>query len=133
MIRVFDASALIAYLRAEPGGEIVNDVITHPTSVCFAHAINLCEVYYDAVRVGGVAMAEGSLRDLFDLGIIERADFDSEFWKEVALLKAEFHASLADFCGVVLTNRLRGVFLTADHKDFDELPTERICRIKFIR
>src|SRR5947208_180231 len=115
LVKILDSSAMIAYLRSEAGASVVDQAITDVNNVCYAHAINLCEVYYDAIRVGGIVDAEKSLSDLFALGVLERNDFDTNFWKEVGRLKANHKASLADFCGVALANRLNGVFLTADH------------------
>ncbi len=132
-IRILDSSAMIAYLRKEEGAAVVEQILTDPTIDCYAHAINLCEVYYDALRVSGVAEAEKSMQDLFALNVLERNDFDEAFWKEVAHLKAIHRASLADFCAVVLANRLNGVFLTADHHEFDKLAQDRVCSIQFIR
>jgi hypothetical protein len=43
MICILDACAMIAFLRAEPGGEVVRDLLNDPSNRCFAHAINLCE------------------------------------------------------------------------------------------
>ncbi len=133
IIKILDSSAMIAYLRREKGAAVVEQILTDPTIDCYAHAINLCEVYYDALRIGGVAEAEKSMQDLFALNVVERNDFDEAFWKEVAHLKAIHRASLADFCAVVLANRLNGVFLTADHHEFDKLAQDRVCSIQFIR
>ena len=44
MTYVLDASAMIAFLRDEPGAEIVAEVFVDPESHCYAHALNLCEV-----------------------------------------------------------------------------------------
>lgn len=133
IVKVLDSSAIIAYLRNEEGAIVVHETITDPKIVCYAHAINLCEVYYDAIRVGGLADADTSLNGLFTLGLVERNDFDISFWKEVAWLKADKKASLADFCGIVLTNRLMGSFLTCDHHELDKIAAEVICPIQFIR
>ena len=133
LVKVLDSSAMIAYLRKEPGGFEVEGTITDPNTICYAHAINLCEVYYDAIRVGGPTEAEQLLKALFALGVIERNDFDTEFWKKVGLLKAYYKASLADFCGIVLTNRLKGTFLTADHHELDTIAETNVCLVQFIR
>jgi len=45
VIYVIDASAMIAYLRAEPGGQVVRDLLRDPVHQCLALAINFCEVY----------------------------------------------------------------------------------------
>ncbi len=133
IVQVLDSSAMIAYLRKETGALVVERIITDPKNVCYAHAINLCEVFYDALRVGGPVKAEAFLEDLFLLGITERNDFDTDFWKEVGRLKASYRASLADFCGVVMTNRLNGTFLTADRRDFEKIVAANVCPVQFIR
>ncbi len=43
---MLDASAIIAYLRDEPGADKVEDLLANDDEVCIAHAINLCETYY---------------------------------------------------------------------------------------
>jgi len=133
IVKVLDSSAIIAYLREEAGALVVHEALTDPNIICYAHAINLCEVYYDAIRIGGLADADSSLKALFELGVVERNDFDVEFWKDVGLLKAHNKASLADFCGVALTNRLKGTFLTADHHEFDKIAADSVCQVEFIR
>jgi hypothetical protein len=40
---VFDACALIAYLRNEPGAEVVEDLLIRYPNRCLIHAANLCE------------------------------------------------------------------------------------------
>ena len=44
---VLDASAIIAFLRDEPGAQVVADHLRDERQRSFAHALNLCEVYYD--------------------------------------------------------------------------------------
>ena len=81
IVKILDSSAMIAYLRKEVGETVVERILIDPTIECYAHAINLCEVYYDALRVSGVAEAEKSMQDLFALKVIERNDFDEAFWR----------------------------------------------------
>lgn len=50
MIYVLDACAMIAWLRGEPGAAVVDLAIRDVNSQCLAHALNLCEVFYDAFR-----------------------------------------------------------------------------------
>jgi PIN domain nuclease of toxin-antitoxin system len=133
IVKILDSSAMIAYLRQETGADVVERAITDPNNICYAHAINLCEVYYDAIRVGGLADAEKSLQDLFDLGVVEQNDFDTDFWKEVGRLKAKNKASLADFCAIVLANNRGGTILTSDHHEFDKIAQDNICAVQFIR
>jgi uncharacterized protein with PIN domain len=44
---VLDASAMIAFLRDEPGAEVVTNHMWRSQHHVFAHALNLCELYYD--------------------------------------------------------------------------------------
>ena len=69
MIYVIDASAMIAYLRAEPGGQVVRDLLQDTAHQCLAHAINFCEVYYDFYRADGEQLAGAAVRDLWRAGI----------------------------------------------------------------
>ena len=50
MIFVLDASAMIAFLRGEPGADAVAEILLDSESQCHAHALNLCEVFYDFER-----------------------------------------------------------------------------------
>ena len=132
IIQVLDSSAMIAHLRLEAGAAIVKQVLADPYIKCFSHAINMAEVYYDTIRFSNETAAEQAIQDLLLLGVLVREDFDESFWKEVGRLKAKYRASLADFCGVVLTNTLGGTFLTADHHEFDKLAADKVCAIQFI-
>ena len=54
MTFVLDACAIIAYLRDEEGADVVESVLLG-NNACVAHAVNVCEVYYDCLRRGGNA------------------------------------------------------------------------------
>jgi predicted nucleic acid-binding protein len=134
MIYVLDACALIAWLSNEPGADVVDRAVRDINSQCLTHAINLCEVFYDAYRNAGEAQAQSVLSDLYAVGIIERNDFDRAFWQEVGRLKGDYRkVSLADCCAVALTNRAGGLLLTSDHHEFDPFAALGVCPITFIR
>lgn len=57
MIYVLDASAMIAWLRNEPGADVVDDAIRDLGSQCLAHAINLCKVY-SSVTVDWISISK---------------------------------------------------------------------------
>lgn len=76
-----DASAIIALLDAEPGAEVVEDVLTEPGSVCYAHIFNLAEIYYIYFRRGGQVLAESVLQDLLALRIIFVSSFETTMMK----------------------------------------------------
>ncbi len=133
MIYVFDACAMIALLRRESGESVVGACLADTHSICFAYAVNLCEVYYDFYKAGGEIAAELAVSELKNLGVIERSDMNESFWKEVGKLKATHRASLADFCAVALARQNTATLLTSDHHEFDALAAANVCQIQFIR
>jgi hypothetical protein len=60
---VLDACALIAYLRGEPGSDIIEALLLDPDVPSLIHAINLCEVYYDFPRASDEATATNATTD----------------------------------------------------------------------
>lgn len=59
---VLDSSAVIAYLRGEPGKERVAAALLDDTTSCRMHAVNLCEVFYDTLRASGESVADQVLK-----------------------------------------------------------------------
>lgn len=53
MIYILDACAMIALLLREPGEEVVWAHLLEKDATCFAHSLNLCEVFYDFYRASG--------------------------------------------------------------------------------
>jgi uncharacterized protein with PIN domain len=124
---------MIAYLDDEPGADVVEAAMVDPAHQCYAHAINLCEVFYQFHRAGGEQSATGSISDLARMNVIERADLDPVFWQDAGRLKAGGGVSLADCFAIALTNRLGGMLLTSDHHELDRVAAAGICSITFIR
>ncbi len=131
---VLDAGAMIAYLRAEPGAPVVAGLLLDPSALCFAHALNLCEVYYDFRRAEGEHVAQAALTTLTSLRIASREDMDATFWQDAGRVKADHrHGSIADCFAIALTRRLNGEVVTTDHREFDPLVPLGLCPIRFIR
>lgn len=131
---VLDACAMIAFLRNEIGREVVVDCLNEPGARCHAHAINLCEVYYDVHRQFGEQAAREVIDDLLQLGVLEHTGFDRNFWEVVGNFKAIYKkGSLADFCAVALTKEMNATLLTSGHKELDPIAAAGICDIRFIR
>ena len=128
-----DAGVMIAFLDNEPGAEVVEDVLTEPGSVCYAHVFNLAEVYYIYYRRGGITMAESALRVLQDAAIVVREDSDTAFWKDAATFKGNHALSLPDGFCLALARRISGTVVTTDHGEFDPLVPFGYCPIRFIR
>jgi len=132
LIYTFDASVLIALANAEPGSDLVQMLLLDARNECYAHAANLCEVYYDLCRRTDEHIASFAISDFAEQGVHFRSDMDPDFWQEAGRLKARVRrVSLADCFGLTLTNRLGAEFLTADRHELEQLTGE--FRIRFIR
>ncbi len=125
---------MIAFLRAEPGGEVVREILQADGNHIVAHSINLCEVYYDFFRADGEATAEEVLEDLFAAGVRANEDISPQFYKAAGRIKADKRRiSLADCFAVALAESIGGTVLTADHHEFDPLVGSLSAKIQFIR
>jgi PIN domain nuclease of toxin-antitoxin system len=134
VIYALDGSAMIAFLRKEPGWDVVADLLSNVDNTCYAHAVNLCEVFYDYHRVGGEAAAQTALATLAAIRVLPRADMDPDFWQQVGRHKATYrHISIADCFCIALAQRLGGEAVTSDHHEFDPLVPLGLCPIRFIR
>ena len=128
-----DSTAMIAFLTNEQGAEVIEDILTEPNSVCLAHAINLCEIWYQAFRNGGEMAADQAFNLLASLGIATRSDFDTSFWREAGRLKGTHRMSLADALGLALAVRVGGEFITSDHHELAPVAASGIVSITFFR
>lgn len=133
MTYVLDANALIAYLSREPGADAVESILLDPSSVCWAHGVNVCKVYYQAIRESGEATAETAINNLIKVGVRIREDFDEAFWKAIGRIKAAHRLSLADAFAVALTLRVGGELVTSDHHELDPIAAAGVCPINFFR
>lgn len=111
---ILDASAMPAYLSSEPGEHVVTKLLTSSSAVCYAHTMNLCEVYYQLIRQTSVRCAHQGIAGLFADGIIERHDVNRKFWRRVGELKAHGKISLPDCFCISLAQVLGGEVVTTD-------------------
>jgi PIN domain nuclease of toxin-antitoxin system len=124
---------MLAYLRAEPGGNLVREIIVDSDEVCIAHSVNLCEVYYDMIRGADRATAEAAVGDLLAAGVVERPDMDPDFWRAAGSIKAGGRISLADCFCIALAQRVSGEVVTSDRKEFQPILARGLCAVHFIR
>jgi len=118
---VLDACAIISLIRKEDGCIQVRQVLEAEENICYVHALNLCEVYYDCLRCYGAAQTEKLLSNLTEAGLVIRDDMDIDFWKDAGTLKARGRISLADCFAVALAVREDARLLTSDYHEFDPL------------
>lgn len=133
MNHVLDACAMLAYLNGEAGSEVVESILGDPAHSCFAHAVNLCEVYYDFLRRSDEHIARDAVADLLGDGIIERRDLSRRFWQAVGAHKSRGRISLADCFCIALAQQLSADLVTSDRREFEPLVPLGLVTIQFIR
>ncbi|HET7234101.1 MAG TPA: PIN domain-containing protein [Longimicrobium sp.] len=133
MIYVLDACAMLAYLRGEEGGSVVDQLLSQPGASCVAHSVNLCEVYYDFIRQAGTPVAEEAIYDLHAAGVAEYNNLDASFWRSVGRIKSTGRISIADSFCLALAQRVGGEVVTSDRHEFEAWVPRRLCPIRFIR
>ncbi len=132
-IHILDASAMVAYIAGEPGDDVVTALLLDPAAICYAHSVNLCEVYYDTLRLTNERRARQVIATLFADGVIEQRTMSRRFWRRVGGLKARGRISLADCFCIALAQEFSGEVVTSDHHEFDPLVPLGIVPIRFIR
>ena len=134
ILYILDACAIIAFLTGESGNSIVARLLADPNNLCLIHAVNLCEVYYDAVRRTDTATARQDMAALLIGGLVLRTDLDTVFWQSVGDLKINpGKLSLADCFALALAQQEGGTLVTSDHHEFDPIVPLNLCPILFIR
>src|SRR5262245_57677071 len=133
MTYVIDANAIIALLNDEPGADVVEKLLAQKDTIASAHAVNICEVFYNILRAGTEDDAQEALEDIRALGIRTRADMDDQFWQDIGRIKAAHRLSLADAFAVALARRVNCELVTSDHHELEPLAQAGVCKINFFR
>ena len=117
---VFDACALLAFLRGEEGADKIETLLLDNNNRCSAHAVNLCEVYFNLVRKYGETTARAVLQNFKDIGVLPVDDMSEPFWQDAGNLKATIkRISLADCFGLVTARNFKSPFVTSDHHELE--------------
>ena len=131
MLLVLDACAAIAMLRAEPGAATVESLInSHKTVI---HAVNLCEVYYDFLRVAPRDVALSVAHQLMNAGVEVMDDVSWRLLTIAGDLKVSTRLSLADTFAAALAIIDGGTVLTSDHREFGPVAQRGLCQVHFFR
>ena len=133
MNMVLDACAIIAYLHDEDGAEVVDSILKDNNYQCFAHALNICEVYYGFMRAKDELAAKAAIAEIEAAEVVIIDTIDRELWQLAGQLKARNRLSLADSIALALAMRMQAELVTSDHHELDRIAAQGICPIHFIR
>jgi len=136
--RVFDTSAVLAYLNSEVGWDVVAAILANATNVCAIHSVNLCEVWHITRQSQDEPTTDHVISTIRQLSIVEYSDIDPPFWKEVGKLRHFFrtmsvNVPLMDCFAMALAARYSVPVVVADHGDFDLAQKQNVCQVVFIR
>jgi predicted nucleic acid-binding protein len=125
MVKVLDASALMAYLEKEPGYEKVKDLFVRAADdgknllMC---AVNWGEVFYILVRGYGINEAE-KIQTLIETFPIEFVSADLALTRQAAIYKATRKLPYADSFAAALAKLRKGELITRD-REFKAIESE---------
>ena len=129
---VFDACALIAFFNDEEGADKVENLISGSGRFLIS-MVNVYEVYYDAMKVGGVNSAEAIFNDIENLPLLAVTSLDKKTIELAANYKVNFGVSLADSIALGLTEKSDAILVTADHHEFDSIAEKKLLPFFWIR
>ena len=128
-----DAYAVIAYLRQEPGAEVLKEIIERSNSFLAMHVCNLGEVYYDFFRDDGLTAAQTAWANALVLPLALRRDTDDVFIQRVGVIKVAERVSFADAFALALAERLLVPLISTDHHEFDAVERKGHLRFLWLR
>jgi predicted nucleic acid-binding protein len=118
---VLDACAFIAWSKAEPGADIVDDLLDKAEEgeiALYISIVNLVEVYYGFMKDLGEDRAREIIQTVRETAVVVVDTTDGAIFEEVARLKSTLKGfSLADAFGLATASVYGGSFVTCDHHE----------------
>ena len=135
-IYVLDACALIAFFNNEVGAEKMENLFEKALRdeiKIFMLIVNLCEVYYDCLRVKGLNAAEALLQDINQLPISIVKEITDDLLRGVGRFKVYEKVSFADSFALAFARIKLGKLVTTDHHEFDEIDKKGSVEFYWLR
>ena len=133
---VLDACALIAYLNDEEGAALVETRLHEATAgkaSVFISAVNVCEVYYDCLRVKGQEEAKQLLEEILKLPVTILRIIDNATLEAAGRLKVDENVSLADAFALAVAKNMNARVLSSDHHELDSVAEKGEIAFEWIR
>ena len=131
---VLDASAVLAFLQAEPGGPVVRSIFERAESEatpCPMTTVNWGEVLYRIEQLEGAAAVPSLIEKLDGMPIL-LVDAGRDLTVRAAALKASRGMGYADAYCAALAMTLKAPVLTCD-ADFDSLERDGLLEVLRVR
>ena len=124
MTYILDACALIALFKREKGAGKVRALLDETLAgqtVLYMNIVNLIEVHYGFYRALGQEKSALILEQIYAIPVHLIDTIDTTIFTEASRLKAQYAVPLGDAIGLATAIKMKGVFVTADHSDFEEI------------
>jgi len=129
---VLDTSAVVAYLKGEPGADVFAAILAEEQNILAIHAVNLCEIYYNYLRDDGLEIAGEAWRQVTSFAtIIER--LDEPFMKRVGRWKGIEGLGLGDAFAAATAEEFGVPLIATDHNDFDPIEAKGLLKLTWLR
>jgi predicted nucleic acid-binding protein len=129
---VLDASALITYLKAEPGNQRLADLLADDINILTIHIMNLCEVHCCYYRTDGQAQAQVAWEQAATILQI-CTPIDEAFIKLVGRWKAVQGLPMLDAVAAATAEKYACPLLTTDHNHFEPVVAMGLITVEFLR
>jgi predicted nucleic acid-binding protein len=133
LIYIFDACALIALFKKEKGADkiraLFDEALAGQSSI-YMNIVNLIEVHYGFYRTLGKEKSGLILEQVYKMPIQFIDTIDGVIFSETSRLKAQYAIPLGDSIGLATAIKMNGLFVTADHSDFEKI--EKAEAISFL-
>jgi len=130
---VLDSSAILCFLRDEPGAEMVEPLITDADNQHFLHAVNWVEIRYIEQR--GQLPKDNPFQQFIETVSVQiSTELGSAYLEKVAALKASHPPiALGDCFAVALAHGLDATLITTDRGELEKIADAGECKILFLR
>jgi PIN domain nuclease of toxin-antitoxin system len=126
---ILDASAVIAFIKGETGGDVVKKILLSES--CCIHSANWIELFYIIHRDNGRIAADAAVDLLRQLKVSVTDISDEAFRRRVATIKLSYSAlSLGDCYAVGLAEWLKGTVVTSDKRFSDAGEVAKVRQIR---
>jgi predicted nucleic acid-binding protein len=130
---VLDACALIAYLRDEPGGAVLESMLVAKDQRFLLHAVTLGEVYYDSLRTSGQQSADELFDDVAQLPVQVAWRLTPALLAQAGQYKTSERISFADSFVLALATLEKATVISTDHHEFDALDDKALLPFFWLR
>jgi predicted nucleic acid-binding protein len=128
-----DTSALIVYLREEPGYERFVELLKQEGNYFAIHIINLGELYYLFWRSDGETKAGEAWSKTSEMPIQIVDSISDSFVRRVGRWKATQRISYADAFALATAEEHGVPLVTTDHQDFNPIESAGLLQFCWLR